>query len=591
MPQLSDLMINAVRIGPDLLNEAFRVPTITAYNRLEPRPRTEDFSRSLKAEVRDPLWFITRQWQMGELDSEDAGSPIDARLMTRRLPVDRFASSDNIPHAYDETIPLETIVEREPIAWSLSTKVELGQRFLRLHSAPLRAAYANAYRTRYPIDGGQEGELARQPDSLALYGATLKRAIDGEKLVAAIKSGNLATEIGVSPGDQPAIQAAADQLLASLSRLYSEPPPASPKSWEPENMAYRVTIATSVAGAEQAVLEAPRYSEGHLDWYAFDASPAPATLPDPAGVTPAGFTTEVISFLPTAADFPGMPNPRFWEMEDREINFGTINAKTTDHLLMTFAEMGLVYGNDWFVIPYELPVNSLCQVEGLVVTDVFGDRTLIRAANDATDTQWQRWSMFNISGQDGDAWRGRYFFLPSSTTQVHESEPIEEVAFVRDEMANLAWAVEQTIPDATGKGVEARLVAVTVSAPLVAPPAAPIRYILGTTVPENWIPFIPVHMPGSVEDIRFQRGAMPQLGSPPVDVVRPRGVLLNELPKDFYVAEAEIPDSGIIVGRRFQRTRWYDGRTYLWLGRARETGRGSGNSGLKFDQIVPATMP
>ena len=145
--------------------------------------------------------------------------------MTRRLPVDRFASSDNIPHAYDETIPLETIVEREPIAWSLSIKVEVGQRFLRLHSAPLRAAYANAYRSRYPIDGGQEGELARQPDSLALYGATLKRAIDGEKLVAAIKSGNLATEIGVSAGDQPAIQAAADQLLASLSRLYSEPPP------------------------------------------------------------------------------------------------------------------------------------------------------------------------------------------------------------------------------------------------------------------------------------------------------------------------------------------------------------------------------
>ena len=44
MPQLSDIMINAVKIGPDLLDEAFRVPTITAYNRLEPRPRTEDFS-------------------------------------------------------------------------------------------------------------------------------------------------------------------------------------------------------------------------------------------------------------------------------------------------------------------------------------------------------------------------------------------------------------------------------------------------------------------------------------------------------------------------------------------------------------------
>lgn len=592
MPQLSDLMISAATIGPDLLKEAFREPAITAYNRLEPRPRTEDFSRSLKAEVRDPLWFITRQWQLGELDSEDAGSPIDARLMTRRLPIDRFASGDNIPRPYDETIPLETIVEREPIAWSLSVKVEVGQRFLRLHSAPLRAAYADAYRARYSINADPENKLARQPDLLALYGATFRRAIDGEKLVAAIRSGNLATAIGISAGDQPEVQAAADQLLASLSRLYSEPTAASPKSWDPESMAYRVTIATSVAGTEQAVLAAPRYSEGHLDWYAFDASPASVQMSDPAGATPAGFTTEVISLLPTTADFPGMPNPRFWEMEDRQVNFGTINAKTTDHLLLTFAEMGLVFGNDWFVIPFELPVNSLCQVQGLVVTDVFGDRTLIRAANDASDTQWQRWSMFNISGQDGDAWQGRYFFLPSSVTQVHESEPIEKVSFVRDEMANLAWAVEETIPDATGKGIEARLVALTAELPpLLAPSAAPIRYVLGTAVPENWIPFIPVHMPGSVQDIRFQRGAMPRLGHPPVDIVRPRGVLLNELPNDFYVAEAEIPGSGIIVTRRFQRTRWYDGRTYLWLGRARETGRGGGNSGLRFDQIVPTKTP
>ena len=236
MPQLSDLMINAVKIGPDLLKEAFREPAITAYNRLEPRPRTDDFSRSLKAEVRDPLWFITRQWQLGELDSEDAGSPIDARLMTRRLPIDRFASGDNIPHAYDETIPLETIVEREPIAWSLSVKVEVGQRFLRLHSAPLRAAYADAYRARYPIDGGQEDELARQPDSLALYGAILRRAIDGEKLVAAIKSGNLAepsaSAPAISPRSRPPLINCLHRCLASTANLHRLPQsPGSLRTW------------------------------------------------------------------------------------------------------------------------------------------------------------------------------------------------------------------------------------------------------------------------------------------------------------------------------------------------------------------------
>jgi|RhiMetdeSRZDD1v2_1073273.scaffolds.fasta_scaffold03227_8 hypothetical protein len=591
MPELSDIMISATTLGKDVLKEIFRDPAITAYNRLEPRPRSEDFSRSLKAEVRDALWFITRQWQLGEIEAEDAGSPIDARLMTRRAPIDRFAVLDDTSRAYDDTIPLEVVVEREMIPWSLSLKVEIGQRFLRLHGLALRTKYAHAYRNHYPIDSGLEAEFARQPDSLGLYAATLKRAIDGEKLIAAINDHTFRATIGITDDNEwSAIKTVTDQLLDSLARLYSEPNKASPKAWEPGKMAYRIAIASPISGTEQAVLDAPHYSEGRLDWYAFDASPATTQMPDPAEVMPASVTTNVISFLPTAADFPGMPSPRFWEMEDRQVNFGTINAKTTDHLLLTFAEMGLVFGNDWFVIPFELPVNSLCEIRGLVVTDVFGDRTLIRAANDAPDSQWQRWSMFNVSGQDGDAWQGRYFFLPASITQTHESDSIEEVSFVRDEMANLAWAVEETIPDATGKGMEARLVAQTAGLPpLPAPSIASIRYVLGTTVPENWIPFLPVHLPGSVQDIRFQRAAMPKLGSPPVDVVRPRGVLLKEVDSPFYIAEAEILAAGTIVSRRFQRTRWYEGRTYLWLGRARETGRGGGSSGLRFDQIYPVS--
>ena len=48
-----------------LLAEIYREPSITAYNRLEARARTEDFERSLRAEIRDPLWMLTRQWQMG----------------------------------------------------------------------------------------------------------------------------------------------------------------------------------------------------------------------------------------------------------------------------------------------------------------------------------------------------------------------------------------------------------------------------------------------------------------------------------------------------------------------------------------------
>src|SRR6266566_1762996 len=99
-----------------LLAKTYREPAITAYNRLEPRARTEDFTRSLRAEIRDPLWMLTRQWQMGEFEAEDAGSAIDARLLTTQAQIDRVSLGGASAQPYDENIPLETVVERETIA-------------------------------------------------------------------------------------------------------------------------------------------------------------------------------------------------------------------------------------------------------------------------------------------------------------------------------------------------------------------------------------------------------------------------------------------------------------------------------------------
>ncbi len=64
-------------------------------------------------------------------------------------------------------------------------------------------------------------------------------------------------------------------------------------------------------------------------------------------------------------------------------------------------------------------------------------------------------------------------------------------------------------------------------------------------------------------------------------------MLLNEPSLPWFVNEEEISDAGTIVTRSFQRARWYDGRTYVWIGRKRETGKGTLSSGLAFDQIEP----
>ncbi|MOA10538.1 hypothetical protein D3C78_1304310 [compost metagenome] len=75
-------------------------------------------------------------------------------------------------------------------------------------------------------------------------------------------------------------------------------------------------------------------------------------------------------------------------------------------------------------------------------------------------------------------------------------------------------------------------------------------------------------------------------------LVEPRCSLLrsglDETPKKpFFVFEEEVPRSGVQVTLAYQRTRWLDGRTYVWLGADKTTGRGEASSGLAFDRLVP----
>jgi hypothetical protein len=120
-----------------------------------------------------------------------------------------------------------------------------------------------------------------------------------------------------------------------------------------------------------------------------------------------------------------------------------------------------------------------------------------------------------------------------------------------------------------------------------------VRYVAGTTVPENWIPFLPVQVSALAGDVRLQRGRMARIiPGAPTPTVAPRGDILREgldrtPPEAYFIEEEEVPSGGAKVVRAFQRTRWYDGRIYVWLGRRKMHGRGEGESGLRFDQIEP----
>ncbi|SRR5713226_4714041 len=66
----------------------------------------------------------------------------------------------------------------------------------------------------------------------------------------------------------------------------------------------------------------------------------------------------------------------------------------------------------------------------------------------------------------------------------------------------------------------------------------------------------------------------------------PRGFLLREPRSPYFVEEQEISRAGLFVERSWQRARWIDGRTFVWVGRRKTAGRGEGWSQLVLDQIV-----
>src|SRR6185436_18064657 len=66
------------------------MPSITSWTRLEPRCRDADMQRTVNARIFDPLWMLTRQWQVGEYRGEDAGTPISARVRAESAQLSRI---------------------------------------------------------------------------------------------------------------------------------------------------------------------------------------------------------------------------------------------------------------------------------------------------------------------------------------------------------------------------------------------------------------------------------------------------------------------------------------------------------------------
>ena len=440
-----------------------------APQRLVASTLTPDPADALAARTHDGLWFLARQWQTGEFEAENGGTPAEVHV-TRR----------------DHSLTT--------IAW--------------------------------PKPAGGFGRAVALDRT-----EPLDRAIEAEG----------------AAGDAP--------------------------GWRAEALEYGARV-----NAAGHLLAAEGYDGRQLDWWHFDLAAAKSTR------------TPMISaaMVPTMLHFKGAPHPRWWRFEDGDADFDAPDDPEPNVLSMILPELALADLDNWYLLPLPCDAGTLREIVTLTVTDSFGVTTTLGPASKETDGTAE-WRLFALSGQEdkGHGHDGRFLFMPHVAGEVTDNDLVEDVRFLRDEDANLVWAVEMAWrqPDGTlVRNGDSAGDAARAPAPAAAPGTAG-RFSLQSDTPAHWIPFVPrVRRPTAqgIDGASFlRRGRTVESATPDAPQYRSRIVAETQ-----RLNEEEVATTGVRVRRLHRFARATDGRPVHWVARVVEVSdRLSSGPGLRFDQV------
>jgi hypothetical protein len=554
--------------------------------RIEPNPVSGDPAVGLMAQVWDPLWMLARQWQLGELAGEDTGTPLAVTVEARFDPLvawhpGPFAGDGAGWRPLGAGELLEPLVEDEPegalppraaaaVAWALQDALaELGE------GAAVAALIERCGVERAPSPADPEAEPAG--DWSGIHGVLAGAALDAARVAAAFSAGAPAwftAALRQGPARRRRAMAAVDEWLAWYAAEIA--PAAAPSSWLPGRLEYEFAVATT-----SAVLHAPAHGGGEIGWAAFDLEPDR----DPPDAGDAASVPITRHLLASQLTFPGMPTSRFWEFEDADLDLGQVWADPHELARVLVVEAALVTGDDWLVLPVDCPPGGVLRVARVTWRDTFG--SLWFADEQPSEVPGGRfsapWRMFTVteSRRDGPGQRAEVagVLVPPAPASALVGAPVEDVRFLRDETANLVWAIEQTVPAPSGDPSPV----VPPSArglPPIDPGDEPADQVLGyelvTFVPGNWFPYV-----ARVDErgVVLQRADLDR-GD---DTVQPGGVLLSEEEQRIIFA-GEVPRQGVRVQRVPRLARRADGSWVQWIGRHVRPAAGEGESGLRFDR-------
>lgn len=548
-------------------------------DRIEAAGRSVDLDEALEARIADPLWMLARQWQLGEFRGDDAAQVAAVSVRAGSAPISRIrARRDEEWRELPGGALLEEVVEAvPPQAHGLGGTLEsarLGARVLDAvqEVSPAAAeALAGAFPLELPDDAIElRGSAAAAARLLA------RRAVDGTALLAA-RPRRIERVLGQL---DEAERGRVDEVLAMWR------PRDDPGTWRPHRMEHRFEVGAATDGAA-LVLTADEYPGGRLDWYSFDIDPAASGAGSSRSLT----RTEV-ALLPAPVRFAGMPASRWWEFEDAWVHFGNLDNGPGDLAAMAVAEYATLYSDDWFVVPLRLEVGTVARVLRLETVDTFGRRQVVSPASLLDDAEGgeRPFRMFELHGDPHVAERrAPWLLLPGVVATATHGPPLERVELVRDEGANVAWAIERTVEGPLGRAIDRGESWFASRSAEGAPPGGengegPWRYRVEAELSPWWIPLVPQRVAAGEPATHLRRGRMSTWDLLDDRHVGVKGLLL-EPGSPLSIEEEEVTRSGAHVERTWQLARDRRGRVRVWLQRSKTNGRGERSSGLRWDLV------
>lgn len=308
-----------------------------------------------------------------------------------------------------------------------------------------------------------------------------------------------------------------------------------------------------------------------LDWYSLEVT----------GVRTSAAEAATRQIVPTQLHVPGAPHPRWWRFEDGDAYFDNPNDPEPNVLSLLLPEFSYTDINNWYVMPLHARAGTVREITQMQAVDSFGAVTVLPAA-DQSAKAFRVFAIDPLEAAAAASWSGRFLVLPNIALDVLHNEDIEDIRFLRDEDANLVWAVESRYLGANGTPViNGDGVPLPQQSAAAGDNLDPFR--LMSPLPAHWIPYVPQQLspnPAVAGDIQLRRGRT----DPQATVLQPqyRSKIVSE---SVTLLEEEIPRSGLRVRRISRFARGSDGAAHFWTGRLKESGQHPHLPGLRFDYV------